>query len=854
MTILEENTRLDATITSGETPIENMIVFTWSYEANGINTLDKCVSIGYQDGLLKYFMDTWDLRKVGSTTVNLSEKQAEDIAMKNVKTYTYTLFGENNQTIEINNFNVTEPVLKQLIFMEAGAKNGARDSDRLALYPVWRIGVGLDNYYPGNVYGIYVDIWADTGQIKEMHEAVTSLSSPGIETVAVAQSSIPREPAEVSADVNVVSASWVPLGLFAFISIGTLITWQVTKLRSKPSGLPKMRKISAIVLCVLLLGVALLSFASAFSTANAAAVANIWGETATGSVHHTAAEIYAQQVLSANINTWWGNAGYAHNNFQAPGQTTKSNVLFYTGNTYTNLYSSVETVYFDHGIGMPGGDGIGYPYQNEWHYMLCTDLSIFNVSTYNVFDYQLYNAASSGKGHFSYISACHAGSQYSSNKFSPNYPNGCTGTYGANPGPSGSGNIIGMPYAWTHGASMSTNAFVYPDAGAYCYLSFQDGSPSLCQVIDNRPSGTITYGSFVYLFFDALLNVHLTVNQALDHAAHQAFPPEYFVITNLWIGFTGIWPDQYNVPKSGDGKMVIYGNADMYLYTGGPDYVATPTISGPATGYANTAYQYTAYANDPYGYTVTYTINWGDGSSPTVTTNPNGVSHTWTSMGVYNIKVTAQSQKGIQCLSPRYYQVVMNDPTTRHVSVSATADVAATASQFYTIGTSPTISWQCGDDYGVYYCHITEVIVDGVVHSPTDYGSVNAGSITFSNLQTDHTVVVHSAPNVYPVTFYQYAHNGIIGNMLVSSWTEYRVAWEERDGPVYCHGSNVFGGGAVSQNVAATIADPWGYGTSSFAYAYVYNWGSGSEQMYYSKPFDVTTYTWGNTVDVWYWY
>lgn len=187
-----------------------------------------------------------------------------------------------------------------------------------------------------------------------------------------------------------------------------------------------------------------------------------------------------------------------------------------------------------------------------------------------------------------------------------------------------------------------------------------------------------------------------------------------------------------------------------------------------------------------------------------------------------------------------------------YVSTSATADVAITASASYDVGTSPTISWVCADDYGAYYCYLTEVIVDGVPHSPNEYGDAHSGSITFNNIQSSHSVVVHSAPYYYPVTFNVYAHNDYFGDMLVNSWTEYRVAWEERDGPVYSHGSDLHGGGPVSQYVDYSIDDPWGWGTDYFNYAYIPNWGGGSEQWCYSIPFDVWTFTWGNTVDIWY--
>jgi len=186
------------------------------------------------------------------------------------------------------------------------------------------------------------------------------------------------------------------------------------------------------------------------------------------------------------------------------------------------------------------------------------------------------------------------------------------------------------------------------------------------------------------------------------------------------------------------------------------------------------------------------------------------------------------------------------------VTTSATADVAITGSQTVNGGTSPVVSWQCADDYGSYYCYITEVIVDGASHNPTEYGSANAGSITFSNIQSAHSVVVHSTPYYYPVTFNVYAHNDYCGDMLVNSWTEYRVAWEERDGPNYCHGSDLHGGGPVSQYVDYSINDPWGWGTDYFSYAYIPNWGGGSEQWCYSIPFDVWTFVWGNTVNIYY--
>ena len=45
---------------------------------------------------------------------------------------------------------------------------GARGSDPLTLYPIWRVNVYFDRLYPGNIYGASVAMWADTGELCEI--------------------------------------------------------------------------------------------------------------------------------------------------------------------------------------------------------------------------------------------------------------------------------------------------------------------------------------------------------------------------------------------------------------------------------------------------------------------------------------------------------------------------------------------------------------------------------------------------------------------------------------------------------------------------------------------------------------
>jgi hypothetical protein len=125
-------------------------------------------------GFLKYFVDTWSLYTVGSTTVNLSKDEAVAIAMQSIKTFSYKV-GSGNETFEVKDFKVTRAMVTQLLFCSSIGSGKARGDDALMLYPMWRIGIGLDKFYPGNVYGIYVDIWADTKEVKQIQEVFSTL-------------------------------------------------------------------------------------------------------------------------------------------------------------------------------------------------------------------------------------------------------------------------------------------------------------------------------------------------------------------------------------------------------------------------------------------------------------------------------------------------------------------------------------------------------------------------------------------------------------------------------------------------------------------------------------------------------
>ena len=162
-------------------------IFKWSYTLNGVNAACKCVALGYKNGFLEYFIDKWDLYKIGSTDINLSEEKAIAIAMEAAKAHSWKVVS-GNDTVEINDFNVTKAIVKRLGFCSSFNADNPRGEDLLTLYPMWRIGVGLDKFYPGNVYGIYVDVWADTKEIRYIREVFSTLPPEMLEPLLFGES------------------------------------------------------------------------------------------------------------------------------------------------------------------------------------------------------------------------------------------------------------------------------------------------------------------------------------------------------------------------------------------------------------------------------------------------------------------------------------------------------------------------------------------------------------------------------------------------------------------------------------------------------------------------------------------
>jgi len=160
VTKISEDIKLEVTVTANRTD------FRWKYVFNGVEATSKCVALNFKQGFLKYFIDSWSYWTIGSTDLNVSEEEAIEIAMNAAENHSWNLSSGTTVT-EFNIVGVSETTLQ---IGNYPTKNESRGGDPLTLYPGWRVKLYFDKLYPGQVYGLDIGIWADTGEVHDIRE------------------------------------------------------------------------------------------------------------------------------------------------------------------------------------------------------------------------------------------------------------------------------------------------------------------------------------------------------------------------------------------------------------------------------------------------------------------------------------------------------------------------------------------------------------------------------------------------------------------------------------------------------------------------------------------------------------
>lgn len=149
----------NATTTSGNIKLnvqneENFASINWMYTSNNVDFPSKGVGVTFKNGVFYDFGDGWNLYKVGSDKVQVSEQEAIDSAMALAKDYKL-IVGTGNGTTEVK-FSIDTSHVDTILT--------TIPREPLTLYPAWTVQLYFDEVYFTN-YGFQARIWADTNDV-----------------------------------------------------------------------------------------------------------------------------------------------------------------------------------------------------------------------------------------------------------------------------------------------------------------------------------------------------------------------------------------------------------------------------------------------------------------------------------------------------------------------------------------------------------------------------------------------------------------------------------------------------------------------------------------------------------------
>lgn len=513
VTKTSENVNLKVTITS------NCTSFRWTYTVNGIEAPSKCVALKFEQGFLKYFIDTWSLWTIGSTDLNISEDEAIKIAMNAAENYSWNVsMGEDNPEITVTDFNIVGISETTLQISNYATQNKSRGGDPLTLYPGWHVKLYFDKLYSGQVYGLDIGIWADTGEINAISTLLLLGDYPSNVDVGGNGDSVRLESNEENNNATILNISllvWIALPMTILLGATIVYSKRKKQCSDEKQNRPQSNalKLGGTLLCLLML-FTMVPMAITLPTVNASTyVMPLYGSSFNITVAEGSAAHSVINVWESYFNTWTDYTIYDYYGSDTQKQTILDNADDFEAN-----YDHVAMFHYGHG----GMNGVHRDYFDDdgWDYF-----------SDQIWDYEVWDETGSSKHFFVVIWACRQG----------DYIGGYSYLWGR----------YGMPYCWFHGN---------PSSGD-CFIGFEDASMPITQ----KSANNTNYDHELWLkqVGIRLSYSHSTVIQALDAASNQYFNCD-FVETELYLGFTAKWgedPDQW-----GPGQMKVYGNWNIQVY------------------------------------------------------------------------------------------------------------------------------------------------------------------------------------------------------------------------------------------------------------------------------------------------
>ncbi|MEM2969141.1 MAG: hypothetical protein QXJ40_04090 [Candidatus Bathyarchaeia archaeon] len=511
ITIKSESIKFKAEHTKSFIEWENrtadIVELRWTYLSNNVEAPSKCVAMYFEQDLLKYFVDTWNLYKIGNSTINISEEEAVKIARVHAKNFSWNVsMGSDNPQMEVTEFNIAGVSRVTLDFGNYITKEDARGGDPLTLYPCWHIQLYLDKIYPGNVYGIDVGIWADTGEVNDIRALISGLGLPLEEHVTETSPNEYNSQTNLNTQVIIIT---VPISIL--IMLLAIKLYSRRKKREPHEFRPNPLKFSAALSCFLILSTILTST----PTVNAGTyVIGLYGST----WKVITQEQNAAKSVIDSIEYWFGNYA-SYTCYDLYGSLTQKQTVLDHASAFEQYFDHVAMFHHGH-----GGMSMEYPQQHRDYFDDDGPEPLSN----QIWDYEIGLKTWRSKHFFVILWACRQGDHV-----------------GEQNGPLG---VYGMPYAWHN-----------PISSGDCFIGFKDASMPLTQKSIHYPYHS--YSSWLVYFIYYLTYHHYTIMQSLDYASIECLQRSYYA-TELDDGFYAIWPGFGN----GAGWMKIYGNPNIQVY------------------------------------------------------------------------------------------------------------------------------------------------------------------------------------------------------------------------------------------------------------------------------------------------
>jgi len=222
----------------------DFVEYRWTFAVDGAEAPLKCVALHFEKGSFRYFVDMWNIYRIGCEKIQVSREKAVETAMEKVQNASFRVYTGNETWIEVKGFKVAGVNWINIMFTNYPSGGGARGGDPLTLYPLWRVNVYFDRLYPGNIYGASVAIWADTGELCEIqplfimgsiNEASNS-ELPSAETVQITPSTEAHFPSPAQQQILWLMVlvplilGFTVLGIYHYKRRKSCVSWNVRRL------------------------------------------------------------------------------------------------------------------------------------------------------------------------------------------------------------------------------------------------------------------------------------------------------------------------------------------------------------------------------------------------------------------------------------------------------------------------------------------------------------------------------------------------------------------------------------------------------------------------------------------------